>query len=340
MEKKLKVGILGAGRIGRLHTENIIYRIPDVEVSAIADAFLNDDMIKWAKNLGVANITKDPDDIFKNDEINAVLICSSTDTHAKFIIDAAKAGKHIFCEKPIDYDIVKIKEALNAVEKAGVKLQIGFVRRFDHNHKKVHDTVKSGKIGDPHIIKITSRDPEPPPVNYIKVSGGLFFDMTIHDFDMARYLSCSEVEEVYAKATVLVDPTIGELGDVDTAIVILKFKNGALGVIDNSRKSNYGYDQRTEVLGSRGCVMVSNDTPNSAEIYTEEGIEKEKPLWFFLERYNDAFIAELRAFFDSILNDTEPLVTGNDGLQPVMIAMAANRSLKENRPVKIDEIKF
>ena len=135
MEKKLKVGILGAGRIGRLHTENIIYRIPDVEVSAIADAFLNDDMIKWAKNLGVANITKDPDDIFKNDEINAVLICSSTDTHAKFIIDAAKAGKHIFCEKPIDYDIVKIKEALNAVEKAGVKLQIGFVRRFDHNHK-------------------------------------------------------------------------------------------------------------------------------------------------------------------------------------------------------------
>ncbi len=340
MEKKLKVGILGAGRIGRLHTENIIYRIPDVEVSAIADAFLNDDMIKWAKNLGVANITKDPDDIFKNDEINAVLICSSTDTHAKFIIDAAKAGKHIFCEKPIDYDIVKIKEALNAVEKAGVKLQIGFVRRFDHNHKKVHDTVKSGKIGDPHIIKITSRDPEPPPVNYIKVSGGLFFDMTIHDFDMARYLSCSEVEEVYAKATVLVDPTIGELGDVDTAIVILKFKNGALGVIDNSRKSNYGYDQRTEVLGSRGCVMVSNDTPNSAEIYTEEGIEKEKPLWFFLERYNDAFIAELRAFFDSILNDTEPLVTGNDGLQPVLIAMAANRSLKENRPVKIDEIKF
>ncbi len=340
MEKKLKVGILGAGRIGRLHTENIIYRIPDVEVSAIADAFLNDDMIKWAKNLGVANITKDPDDIFKNDEINAVLICSSTDTHAKFIIDAAKAGKHIFCEKPIDYDIVKIKEALNAVEKAGVKLQIGFVRRFDHNHKKVHDTVKSGKIGDPHIIKITSRDPEPPPVNYIKVSGGLFFDMTIHDFDMARYLSCSEVEEVYAKATVLVDPTIGELGDVDTAIVILKFKNGALGVIDNSRKSNYGYDQRTEVLGSRGCVMVSNDTPNSAEIYTEEGIEKEKPLWFFLERYNDAFIAELRAFFDSILNDTEPLVTGNDGLQPVLIAMAANRSLKENRPIKIDEIKF
>ena len=340
MEKKLKVGILGAGRIGRLHTENIIYRIPDVEVSAIADAFLNDDMIKWAKNLGVANITKDPDDIFKNDEINAVLICSSTDTHAKFIIDAAKAGKHIFCEKPIDYDIVKIKEALNAVEKAGVKLQIGFVRRFDHNHKKVHDTVKSGKIGDPHIIKITSRDPEPPPVNYIKVSGGLFFDMTIHDFDMARYLSCSEVEEVYAKATVLVDPTIGELGDVDTAIVILKFKNGALGVIDNSRKSNYGYDQRTEVLGSRGCVMVSNDTPNSAEIYTEEGIEREKPLWFFLERYNDAFIAELRAFFDSILNDTEPLVTGNDGLQPVLIAMAANRSLKENRPVKIDEIKF
>lgn len=336
--RKIKVGILGAGRIGKLHAENLTYNIPQAQIKTIADVYLNDNTIEWAKGLGIENVTKDSAEVFNDPEIEAVLICSSTNTHAQFIIEAAKAGKHIFCEKPIDHDIAKIKEALEIVEKSGVKLQIGFVRRFDHNHKKVHDTVIEGKIGDPHIIKITSRDPEPPPIEYLKVSGVLFFDMMIHDFDMARYISNSEVEEVSAQAAVLVDPAIGEIGDIDTAIVTLKFKNGALGVIDNSRKATYGYDQRTEVFGSKGCIAISNDTASTAVLSTTEGVFSDKPHWFFLERYNNAFVAEMKEFMTAIINDTEPVVKGIDGLKPVLIAMAAKKSLSEGRVVKMDEI--
>ena len=267
-----------------------------------------------------------------------MLICSSTNTHAQITIEAANAGKNIFCEKPIDLDVNKIKEALDAVKNAGVKFQIGFNRRFDHNFKKVHDLVQAGKIGDPHIIKVTSRDPEAPPISYVKVSGGIFVDMTIHDFDMVRYLSGSDVEEVYTNAAVLVDPAIGEAGDVDTAIITLKLKNGAIAVIDNSRKAAYGYDQRVEVFGSKGSVMVSNDTDSSAVLSTEEGVFSEKPKFFFLERYKESFITELRDFFDAIRNDTDTPVTGLDGLKPVLIGLAAKKSYLENRPVKMTEI--
>jgi len=338
MEKKIKVGILGAGRIGKLHATNIA-GMQNAEIVVIADPFANEDMVKWAASIGVNNVTKNPDEVFSNPEIDAVIICSSTDTHADFIIKAAQAGKHIFCEKPIDTDINRIKKALEEVDKAGVKLQVGFVRRFDHNHKKVRDYVAEGKIGNPHIVKITSRDPQRPPMEYVKVSGGIFMDMMIHDFDMARYLSGSDVEEVYATGAVLVDPRFADYDDVDTAIVTLKFKNGALGVIDNSRETLYGYDQRTEVFGSKGCAAVSNDTPNTCVLTTSEGVYSDKPVWFFLERYNDAFIYEIQEFFKAIINDTEPPVTGIDGLRPVEIAMAAMKSLKEGRPVKLSEIK-
>ncbi|MGI6779054.1 MAG: inositol 2-dehydrogenase [Acetivibrionales bacterium] len=337
MGKKVAVGILGAGRIGKLHATNIS-GMKDAEIKVIADPFANEEMRRWAEGIGVDNLTKDPEKVFRDPEINAVIICSSTDTHADYIIKAAEAGKHIFCEKPIDLDVGKIKKALEAVEKAGVKLQVGFVRRFDHNHKKVHDLVVEGKVGTPHIVKITSRDPQRPPMEYVKVSGGIFIDMMIHDFDMARYLSGSEVEEVYAAGSVLIDPKFKEYDDVDTAMVILKFTSGALGFIDNSRETLYGYDQRTEVFGSKGCAAVENDTPNTAVLTTSEGVFKDKPVWFFLERYNDAFIAEIRAFFDAIINDTETPVTGIDGLRPVQIAYAAQKSLKEGRPVKIKEI--
>ncbi|MBZ4644512.1 MAG: iolG, partial [Clostridia bacterium] len=257
MSKKIKVGVIGAGRIGKIHAQSVTYHIPEAEVKTIADVYA--DKIKdWAHSLGIENVTNDYHDILNDPEIDAVLICSSTDTHSQITIEAAKAGKHIFCEKPIDYDLDRIHAALKAVEEAGVKFQVGFNRRFDHNFKQVRELIKAGKIGEPHIIKITSRDPEPPPVEYVKVSGGIFLDMTIHDFDMARYLSGSEVEEVYAQGAVLVDPAIGEAGDVDTAVITLKFKNGAIGIIDNSRKAVYGYDQRVEVFGSKGCVTVSN----------------------------------------------------------------------------------
>lgn len=337
MSSKIVVGILGAGRIGKLHATNIA-GMQDAKIKIIADPFANDDMTKWAATIGVTNVTKDPEEVFSDAEINTVIICSSTDTHADFIIKAAEAGKNIFCEKPIDLDVAKIKKALAAVEKAGVKLQVGFVRRFDHNHKRVRDYVVEGKVGQPHIVKITSRDPQRPPMEYVKVSGGIFIDMMIHDFDMARYLAGSDVEEVYAAGNVLVSEDFAKYNYVDTAMVILKFTNGALGFIDNSRETLYGYDQRTEVFGSKGCAAVANDTPNTCVLTTSEGVYSDKPVWFFLERYNDAFIAEMRAFFDAIINNTETPVTGLDGLRPVQIALAANKSLKEGRPVKISEI--
>ncbi|MBC8587229.1 inositol 2-dehydrogenase [Paratissierella segnis] len=337
MGKKLKIGIIGAGRIGKLHSENIVNNFKDIEIKAIADIFA-DKIEDWARSIGIQNIYEDYHDILNDEEIEAVLICSSTNTHARITIEAANRGKHIFCEKPIDFDVNKIKEALNVVNKAGVKFQIGFNRRFDHNFKKVHELVKSGKIGEPHIIKVTSRDPQAPPIDYVKVSGGMFIDMTIHDFDMVRYLSDSEVEEVYTNAAVLVDPQIGEVGDVDTAIISLKFKNGAIGVIDNSRSAAYGYDQRVEVFGSLGAVTVSNDTETTAVLHTVDGILSDNPKYFFLERYKDSFIEEMREFFDSIINDTETPVTGIDGLKPVLIGMAAKKSYEENKPIRLDEI--
>ncbi|MBI6873786.1 inositol 2-dehydrogenase [Clostridium aciditolerans] len=336
MDKKIVLGIIGAGRIGKLHAENVINNFVDVKVKAIADVYA-DNIKDWAANLGIENVYSDYHDILNDSEINTVLICSSTNTHSPISIEAANAGKHIFCEKPIDYDLDRIAAALDAVKKAGVKYQVGFNRRFDHNFSKVREYVKEGKIGDPHIIKVTSRDPEPPSAEYARVSGGMFLDMTIHDFDMVRYLSGSEVTEVYTNAAVLVDPAIGEAGDVDTALITLKFKNGAIGIIDNSRRAAYGYDQRVEVFGSKGGVTVSNDAPTSAVLSTAEGVFSDKPKYFFLERYKDSFVEELKQFFDAIKNDTPTPVEGIDGLKPVIIAIAAKKSYEEGRPVRIEE---
>lgn len=337
MDKQITIGIIGAGRIGKLHAENIMYNVPNVEIKIISDIF-SESIKDWAHNLGIKNVSKDYRDVINDPEIEAVFICSSTNTHAQFVIEAATAGKHVFCEKPVDLDISRIQKVLETTEKAGIKFQVGFNRRFDHNFKKVHDLVQEGKIGALHIVKITSRDPAPPPLDYVKVSGGIFLDMSIHDFDMARYLSGSEVEEVYAQGAVLVDPAIGDAGDVDTAIITLKFENGALGVIDNSRKAVYGYDQRVEAFGSKGCVAVSNDTPNTAVLSNEEAVIGENPKYFFLERYKNSYIEEAKSFFDSIRFDREVTVTGMDGLKPVIIGLAAKKSLLEKRPVKTSEI--
>jgi myo-inositol 2-dehydrogenase/D-chiro-inositol 1-dehydrogenase len=276
--------------------------------------------------------------ILSDPTIDAVAICSSTDTHAKIVIEAARVGKHIFCEKPIDLTLERIDAALEAVEKAGVKLQIGFNRRFDPNFRKVRSMVAEGRIGTPQIIRITSRDPAPPPLSYIKVSGGMFLDMSIHDFDMARYLSGSEVEEVYTAAGVMVDPAIGEAGDVDTAVIMLRFANGAIGTIDNSRKAIYGYDQRVEVFGSAGMVQAHNNTPDNDVYFNAEGVHSAKPLYFFLERYMDSYIAEMKEFAQSIRDNTSPPVAGIDGRIPVVIGMAAKKSYLEHRPVRLSEI--
>ncbi len=337
MEKKLRIGIIGAGRIGKLHANNLVNSVPEAEVAAISDVYLPGAQ-ELAENLGVKKIYDDYTKILQDPEVDAVFICSSTDTHSIISKEAAQAGKHIFCEKPIDHDLDKIKEVLSEVEKAGVKYQVGFNRRFDRNFAKVKETVAEGKIGDVHIVKVTSRDPEAPPVSYVKVSGGIFADMTIHDFDMVRFLSGSEVTEVSAVGTCLVDPEIGKAGDVDTCIITLRFANGAIGVIDNSRQAVYGYNQRIEVFGSKGCVTADNETPNNTTLYTKESVSKEKPLYFFLERYNDAFIEEERAFVKACLNGTDTPVNAFDGLQPVLIALAAQKSCDLGGvPVKVGE---
>jgi len=335
---KIKLGIIGAGRIGRVHAESVTFHIPDAEVVAVADPFITAEGKQFFNSIGINEILNDYHKILENKEINSVLICSSTDTHAEITIAAAKAGKNIFCEKPIDLDIKRIKETLKAVEKSGVKFQVGFNRRFDRNFKALKNSVVDGKIGKVHIVKITSRDPAPPPVEYIRVSGGLFCDMMIHDFDLARFLSGSEVVEVFANGTVLIDDAIGKAGDIDTAIVNLKFANGAIGVIDNSRQAVYGYDQRAEVFGSAGCAAVDNEKPSTAKISTKDSVSEEKPLYFFLERYMQAYAAEVKDFISAIKDGKEVSVGGRDGLNSVIIAKAALKSLKENRPVKISEM--
>lgn len=335
----LKIGIIGAGRIGKVHLESISYHVKNATVTAMADPFMNEETEKLIRSYGVSKVTKDYKDILNDKDIDAVLVCSSTDTHAAISIEAINAGKHVFCEKPVDHSIEKIQAVADALkEHPDIKFQVGFNRRFDHNFAAIRKAYDDGKIGEAHILKITSRDPEPPNPAYIKVSGGIFLDMTIHDFDMACFLTDSDVEELYVNSAVLVDPAIGEQGDVDTAIITMKMTNGALAVIDNSRKAAYGYDQRAELFGSKGMVATSNDTVSSAVISNADGVTGEKPLFFFLERYMDSFSEEMRQFTEAVINDTEVPVGIHAGLQSVKIGLAARKSVEEHRPVKISEI--
>ena len=334
---KTRIGLIGAGRIGRLHAANLSYRISGAELVAVADVF-PEAAKKCAQELSIPSAVADPRQILEDPQIDAVFICTSTDTHASLIEQAAEEGKHIFCEKPIALDLPTIDRALAAVKRAGVLLQIGFNRRFDPNFRRAHDLVAEGKIGRPHVLRITSRDPEPPPLEYVKVSGGIFLDMMIHDFDMACYLMQDEVVEVYASGAVLIDPRIGELGDVDTAVVTLRFKSGALGLIDNSRRAVYGYDQRAEVFGEKGTVVVSNPKPDTAVLSGSEGDRSSALYHFFTDRYMDAYVAEVKAFIHAIERGERPLVSGREGKIPVVMGYAAKRSLAENRPVRLDEI--
>ncbi|MBQ9552379.1 MAG: inositol 2-dehydrogenase [Clostridia bacterium] len=334
----LNIGIIGAGRIGKVHLESISYRVKDATVKAVADPFMNDETKAFIEGFGVKEIYTDYHKILEDPAIDAVLICSSTDTHSAISVEAINAGKHVFCEKPVDHSIEKINNVKKALEGKSLKFQVGFNRRFDHNFAAVRAAVEAGKIGETHIVKITSRDPEPPNPAYIKVSGGIFLDMTIHDFDMVRFLSGSEVEEIYVNSAVLVDPAIGEQGDVDTAIITMKLANGALAVIDNSRRAAYGYDQRAEVFGSKGMVATANDTLSTAVFSGADGVIGEKPLFFFLERYMESFSAEMRDFVDSVENDKPVKVGIEAGLQSVLIGLAAKKSVEEHRPVKLSEL--
>jgi myo-inositol 2-dehydrogenase / D-chiro-inositol 1-dehydrogenase len=332
----LKVGIIGAGRIGRVHAETLVTRVPSAKVVAIAD--IHEESAKMAcEYCNIPDYTTNPLELISSSMIDAIIICSSTDTHTEFICESAMAGKQIFCEKPIAHDLHDIDSALKIVEQENVKLQIGFNRRFDANHIRLKQAIDNGEIGDPHMLTIISRDPAPPPIEYIKVSGGLMMDMMIHDFDMCRFL-LGEVEEIFAMADVKVDPAIGEAGDIDTAKVMLKFENGVIGTIDNSRQAVYGYDQRVEVFGSGGAAQTGNWHANQVIISDANSVRSDLPMNFFMDRYTDSFANEMIAFIDAIVNDKPTAVTGNDGRMPVVMAMAGMLSIKENRPVKLSEI--
>ncbi len=334
---KLRIGIVGAGRIGNVHAESITYHIPEAEVVMVTDPY-EEGARKLAERFGVPKYSKDYMDIINNKDVDAVLVCSPTPTHAEITIAALKAGKHVFCEKPVHTSIECIKEVQKVAEETGLKLQIGFNRRFDHNHSHVQRLVQDGTLGNVELIKITSRDPEPPSPEYAASSGGLYIDMMIHDFDMAMFLAGCDVTEVYAMGTSLVDKRIGEAGDVDTAIVTLTFANGALGVIDNSRRAAYGYDQRVEVFGSLGMAADENDGDSTVRVSTAAGVVSDKPQFFFLERYMQSFTEEMRQFIKAIREDTEVPVGIHAGLMSVVLAKAAKKSLDEHRPVKVSEI--
>lgn len=331
-----KVGIVGFGRIGRIHFTSV-KRLKDVEVVSVADSFA-DKLTEVFDEYGIDNYSSDFNAIINNPEIDTVFVCSPTDTHAEIAIAAAKAGKDIFCEKPIDFDINRVEEVLAEVKKAGVAFQVGFNRRFDPNFAKAKEAILDGNVGQVHVIKITSRDPEAPPLSYVKSSGGIFVDMTIHDFDMARFLADSEPVQVFAIGDALINKEITQYDDIDTAIITIKFENRAMAVIDNSRQATYGYDQRIEVFGSKGMVKCENNTPTQTTLFTNDAVTKDKPLYFFLERYQESFEEELVQFFEAIETGQETPVVGKDGLVPILMGIAAKKSLNENRPVLISEI--
>ena len=334
MATPLNFGLIGAGRIGNVHAANVANRIPGAQISVVADT----DEAAARRCAGQHHIPRTVTDhraLLDDPALDAILICGPTSLHAQMIIDAAAAGKHIFCEKPIDFNLDKVDAAVSAAQQAGVKLQIGFNRRFDANHLRVRQAVQEGVVGTPHLIHIISRDPAAPPLEYISHSGGILLDMTIHDFDMVRYLTGDEIDEVYCAGAVLVDPAIGAAGDLDTIVVMLKLKSGAIAVIDNSRQAVYGYDQRVEVFGSKGSAKTDNCYPNAVTFSTDQTVHRDRPLYFFMERYVESFAVEMQAFVDAVRNDTPVLVSGQDLRAATVVALTAQRSYVENRPLKL-----
>jgi len=336
MKRKVKIAVIGTGRMGSVHVRNIARLILEADLVAVCDIRLEVAQAV-ADELGIQRVVQDYHELLADKDIEAILIATSTNTHAFIMKDVAMAGKHIFCEKPLALDLAEIDEALEAVEKAGVKLQVGFNRRFDKSFKQVREIVASGEIGRPCILRITNRDPDFPAMEFMRVSGGMFLDMTIHDFDMARF-QVGEIEEVYATGGVLIEPELKEFGDIDTNVVTLKFANGAVGAIDNSRKAVYGYDQRLEVFCSNGTAMANNEAENTAVKGDPDGFHSAKPPYFFMQRYAPCYVDEVRQFIECVRDDKPTPTTGKDGRAAVVLGYAAGKSLRENRPVKVSEI--
>jgi myo-inositol 2-dehydrogenase/D-chiro-inositol 1-dehydrogenase len=332
----LRVGVIGVGRIGRMHAELLARRVVGASVAAVQDAHADS-----AREVGArldVPVAATIEGLLADEGVDAVAICTTTDTHADLIVAAAGAGKAIFCEKPVSLDLAEVDRALAAVAEAGVPFQIGFNRRFDPGHQSVRDAVAAGAIGEVQLVRISSRDPAPPPLSYVKTSGGIFLDMTIHDFDMARYVTGSEVVDVHARGAVRIDPGFAEAGDVDTALVTLEHANGCLTAIDNSRQAVYGFDQRVEAFGSLGVASSENPAAHAGVVRTANGVAGSPLPYFYLERYLPSYIREWEAFAAAVSAGETPPVTVADARAPLVIGLAAWRSLREGRAVRVEEI--
>ena len=331
----VRIGVMGCGRIGRMHAELIARQVPNAEVAAVYDV-VDGASTALAGDLGVRQAA-DPAEVFEADDVDAVAICTSTHTHIDLLVAAAEAGKAVFVEKPLALNLADVDRGIAAAEAAGIQVQVGFNRRFDPSHRYVRDRAAAGEIGDVHLVRISSRDPEPPPLMHLDESGGIFCDMTIHDFDMIRFITGSEVTEVYATGAVLIDQAIGAVGDLDTAVIVCHHANGAISTIDNSRQAVYGYDQRVEAFGSAGMAASDNPLTATAVARTADGSRGPTLPYFFLERYIPSYLAEWTAFTAMMEGQPSP-VTLADGRAPLVIGLAAWRSVRERRPVRTDEI--
>ena len=331
---QVRMGLIGAGRIGSMHARLLAEQVDDAVLAIVYDDVPSVAQ-KTADRLGATAV--DQLDGVWDADIDAVAICASTETHVELIEGAASAGKHIFCEKPIAKELAAVDRALAAVEEAGVQLHVGFNRRFDPGHAAVRDAVTSGALGDLHVVRITSRDPAPPPAPYLEGSGGIFIDMTIHDFDMARFVTGSEVVEVLATGAVRIDPQIRELGDLDTAVVILRHADETITTIDNSRQAAYGFDQRVEAFGSKGMARSRNQPEHGWQTLTADGGTTPALPYFFLERYTQSYVREWHAVVSALREGSPPPVGGVDGRAPIAIGQAAWRSVAERRWVHLDE---
>ena len=335
MSDAVRVGLLGCGRIGSMHAELVSRRVPGTDLVAVYD--VSDDAAAGVAETFGARHASSVGEVIEADDVDAVAICSSTDTHIDLLVEAAAASKPAFVEKPLSLDLAEVDRGIAAATEAGIAVQVGFNRRFDASHRHVRDRVVAGDVGDVHLVRISSRDPDPPPISYIEVSGGIFCDMTIHDFDMARFVTGSEAVEVYATGGVRVDPAIGEAGDLDTAVIVVTHANGAITTIDNSRRAVYGYDQRLEAFGSKGMAASDNPAAATALYWGPQGSHGPPLPHFFVERYTQSYLAEWDAFVAMVGGAPSP-VNLADGRAPLVMGLAAWKSVREGRPVAIAEI--
>ena len=332
---RIRTVVVGGGRIGELHARNLVSRVPQLQLVAVIEPAPSDSLTELCREAGIP-VGAALDEYLP--DVEAVIVAVPTRLHEEVATAAASAGAHVFCEKPLAEDLAAAGRIVAAAERAATVLQVGFNRRFDHNYRALRSAVETGALGRVEVVRITSRDPGPPGIDYILSSGGLFMDMSIHDFDMARFLTGDEVESVFARGACLIDDGIKAAGDIDTAITTLRFRSGSLGIVENSRRTSYGYDQRAEIHGSNGTAESGNDTPSRVRISDAAGVHTEKPLSFFLDRYDESFVAEMQSFAGAIRNGRSPEVTGHDGIEAMRIAVACRRSLDDSCEVMLADV--